>query len=73
MEVRPRRARAPGGDRPLFQGTAAEVLADLRAYEALGVSHVVFDPTHQDLESVLANMTRFAEDVRPRLARGRRA
>ena len=73
MEVRPRRARAPGGDRPLFQGTAAEVVADLRAYEALGVSHVVFDPTHQDLESVLANMTRFAEDVRPRLARGRRA
>ena len=69
MEVRPRRARAPGGDRPLFQGTAAEVLADLRAYEALGVSHVVFDPTHQELARVLANMERFTDEVRPKLAR----
>ena len=74
MEVRPKRAKAPAGDRPLFQGTAAEVLADLRAYEALGVAHVVFDPTHQDLARVLANMERFADEVRPKFAgRARRA
>lgn len=74
MEVRPRRAKTPAGDRPPFQGTAAEVLADLRAYEALGVSHVVFDPTHGEIDAVLANLRRFAEDVRPKLAaRGRRA
>jgi probable F420-dependent oxidoreductase len=69
MEVRSARAKAPAGDRPLFQGTAAEVLADLRRYEALGVSHVVFDPVRPELRAVLDNMARFAEDVRPKLAR----
>ena len=73
MEVRSPRAKAPGGDRPLFQGTPAEVLGDLRRYEALGVSHVVFDPVRPDLRAVLDNIARFAEDVRPTLAKGRRA
>jgi probable F420-dependent oxidoreductase len=67
MEVRPARARAPAGDRPLLQGTAAEVLADLRAYRARGVTHVVFDPVRADLRAWLQNMERFAEDVRPKL------
>jgi hypothetical protein len=71
MEVRSARAKAPAGDRPLFQGTAAEVLGDLRRYEALGVSHVVFDPVRPELRSVLDNMARFADDVRPKLARRR--
>lgn len=71
MEVRPRRARAPGGDRPLLQGTADEVAADLRRYQAAGVSHVVFDHIRPDLRAVLDNMARFAEDVRPRLGRRR--
>jgi probable F420-dependent oxidoreductase len=68
MEVRSSRAKAPAGDRPLFQGTAAEVLGDLRRYEALGVSHVVFDPVRPELRAVLDNMTRFAEEVRPFVA-----
>jgi alkanesulfonate monooxygenase SsuD/methylene tetrahydromethanopterin reductase-like flavin-dependent oxidoreductase (luciferase family) len=72
MEVRSPRAKAPAGDRPLLQGTPAEVLADLRRYEALGVGHVVFDPVRPDLRAVLDNMTRFVEDVRPKLARSRR-
>jgi hypothetical protein len=72
MEVRSPRAKAPAGDRPLFQGTAAEVLGDLRQYQALGVSHVVFDPVRPDLRATLDNMARFAEDVRPKLARARR-
>ena len=67
MEVRSSRAKTPGGDRTLFQGTAAEVLADLRAYAAVGVSHVVFDATVQDLKPLLANLERFAEEVRPKL------
>ncbi len=71
MEVRSARAKAPGGDRPLFQGTPAEVLGDLRRYEALGVSHVVFDPARPDLRALLDSMARFAEDVRPKLARSR--
>lgn len=69
MEVRGPRDKAPGGDRPLFQGTAAQVADDLRRYQAAGVSHVVFDPVHPDLKAVLANLERFAEEVRPRVAR----
>ena len=67
MEVRSPRAKAPPGDRTIFQGSAAEVLADLRAYAAVGVSHVVFDATVQDLKPLLANLERFAEEVRPKL------
>ena len=73
MEVRPKSAKAPGGDRPMFQGTATEIRDDLRAYEALGVSHVVFDAAHADLKSVLDNMERFAADVRAVVASGARA
>jgi hypothetical protein len=66
MEVRPKAAKAPAGDRPMFQGTATEVLADIRVYQALGVTHFVFDAAHPDLDSVLQNMDRFANDVRPK-------
>jgi probable F420-dependent oxidoreductase len=69
MEVRSSRAKAPAGDRPPFQGTAAEVLADLRRYEVLGVSHVVFDPVRPELRALLDNMARFADEVRPRFSR----
>jgi len=69
MAVRSKRAKAPAGDRSLFQGTADEVLADIRRYQAGGVTHFVFDPVVQDLPAVLANMTRFADEVRPRAAR----
>jgi probable F420-dependent oxidoreductase len=71
MEVRSPRDRATGGDRPLFQGTAAQVVEDLRRYRAAGVSHVVFDPTRPDAKAVLANMERFADEVRPKLRAGR--
>jgi alkanesulfonate monooxygenase SsuD/methylene tetrahydromethanopterin reductase-like flavin-dependent oxidoreductase (luciferase family) len=64
MEVRPKSAKAPAGDRPLFQGTAAEVIADIRAYQAAGVTHFVFDPTVPELKAALTNMERFAHDVR---------
>ncbi len=65
LELRPKRAKAPGGDRIPFRGTAAEVIQDIREYEALGVTHVVFDLTPQDLRGQLAMMERFAEEVRP--------
>jgi probable F420-dependent oxidoreductase len=67
MEVRSRREKAPAGDRPLFQGTAPEVIADIRRYQALGVSHFVFDPTRPDPKAMLANMERFADEVRPKV------
>jgi probable F420-dependent oxidoreductase len=69
MEVRGKNAKAGAGDRPPFQGTAEEIAADIRRYQALGVSHFVFDHTVQELRAVLANMDRFASDVRPKLAR----
>ena len=67
MAVRPKRARAPGGPRPLFQGTAAEIIADIRRYQALGVTHFVFDPTVRELRAVRDNMERFADEVRPKV------
>ena len=73
MEVRSSRAKAPAGDRPLFQGTAAEVLGDLRRYEALGVSHIVFDPVRPELRAVLDNMARFADEVRPKFGKRKAA
>jgi probable F420-dependent oxidoreductase len=67
MEVRSRRATPPAGDRPFFQGTAEQVIADIEAYAAAGVTHFVFDPTTQDLRAVLDNLERFAHEVRPKL------
>ena len=55
----------------MFQGSAAEIRDDLRAYDALGVSHVVFDAAHSDLKSTLENMERFMVDVRPMVAERR--
>jgi len=72
MEVRSKRAKAAAGDRPLLQGTAAEVAADIRAYQAAGVSHFVFDPVAPELPRVLANMDRFADEVRASVKRRRR-
>ena len=71
MEVRSAREKAPGGDRPLFQGTAAEVIDDVRRYQSLGVSHIVFDPVRPDVKAALASLDRFANDVRPKVRSAR--
>ena len=67
MEVAAQAPKPPAGDRPLFQGTADQVVADIRAYADAGVTHFVFDHTIQDLRAVLENLERFAHDVRPKL------
>jgi probable F420-dependent oxidoreductase len=69
LELRSARTRASAGDRQPFRGTAAEVIADIRAYQAIGVTHFVFDMVPPDLRQQLAMMERFAEDVRPAVAR----
>jgi probable F420-dependent oxidoreductase len=69
MEVRSLRDKTPGGDRPLFQGTAAEVVADIRRYQALGVKHFVFDPVRPEPRAALANMERFVDEVRAKVQR----
>jgi alkanesulfonate monooxygenase SsuD/methylene tetrahydromethanopterin reductase-like flavin-dependent oxidoreductase (luciferase family) len=73
MLVRSPRAKAPGGDRPLFQGVASEVRADIERYAELGVSHFVFDPVVPDPKDVLQNMERFAGDVRGKVRSRSRA
>ena len=67
MEVRSKRLAPPAGDRPFFQGTADQVVADIRTYAAAGVTHFVFDHTHQDLRALLENLERFAHEVRPKI------
>ena len=71
LDLASRRARPAAGDRTPFTGTSAEVIQDIRAYQALGVTHFVFDPTVPDLRAVLQNMERFADAVRARLRRTR--
>lgn len=72
MEVWPKRAKPPTGDRKSFIGTADQVMADIRQYQALGVTHFVFDPTVQDLKHMLSNLERFAEEVLPKVKRAAR-
>ena len=65
LEIFPKRAR-PAGDRTFFRGTADQVIEDVKTYQALGVSHFVFDAVAQDARTFLTVMERFAEEVRPR-------
>ena len=67
-----KRAAAPGGDRTPFTGVAADVIADIRAYQRLGVSHFVLDLAPDDVKSSLAMLERFAGEVRPKVLRAPR-
>jgi probable F420-dependent oxidoreductase len=67
MQVRSPRQKALAGDRPPFQGTAAQVRSDVETYAALGVRHFVFDSAVADERTALETLERFAEDVRPKL------
>lgn len=62
----------PAGDRAVLKGTADEVVADIRGYQAVGVSHFVFDLPGPDPKAMAETMERFAEEVRPKVARARR-
>ena len=72
LERTARGAKGAGGDRPPFRGSAAEVIADIRTYQKLGVTHFVFDLAPQDVRGQLATMERFAGDVRPKVGRAPR-
>jgi probable F420-dependent oxidoreductase len=69
--VSARTKRGPGKRQP-FRGTAPEVIADIKTYQALGVTQFVFDLVPQDLRQQLAMMERFADEVRPKVARAPR-
>ncbi len=61
--------QAAAAERKPFDGTADEIAADIRQYEALGVTHLVIDFTgrSQNLTDVLTHMEGFATQVRPLL------
>jgi probable F420-dependent oxidoreductase len=61
-----RRARPTGGARVPFHGVAAEIVQDVKSYQAVGVTDFIFDLTAPDLRGQLAMMERFAEEVRPK-------
>ena len=57
--------------RPL-SGPPAKVIDDIRAYQRGGVSTFVFDFARQEPRAMVDTMTRFAKEVRPRVARAPR-
>ena len=55
--------RASDGERRLFSGSTSDIVADLRALRALGVSAVDIDFERPDPEASIAAMRRFKEEV----------
>jgi len=55
--------RASDGNRRLFSGTTADIVADLRALRDLGVSAVDIDFERPDATASIAEMRRFKEVV----------
>ena len=53
------------GERMVLTGSAEDVAGDIKAFEALGVRHVLFNFLGATLEDSLANMEGFAADVMP--------
>ncbi len=59
----------PTGERPPFVGTADDLAADIRQYEAMGVTHLIVDflRISNDLDTCLRKMEAFATQVWPRV------
>jgi alkanesulfonate monooxygenase SsuD/methylene tetrahydromethanopterin reductase-like flavin-dependent oxidoreductase (luciferase family) len=60
---------APGARTP-FIGPRDQILEDIRAYQRLGVSHLIFDFAGSSVHAIVEQLHRFAEEVRPEF-RGR--
>jgi len=58
---------ASDGERRLFSGSTLDIVGDLRALRALGVSAVDIDFERSDPEASIAEMRRFKEEVLSRL------
>src|SRR5919198_3572801 len=67
LKVRLRFGDGPAPQPPLH-GSPAQVIATIKAYEALGVQHLVLDFVPETIDNVLATIERFAREVRPALA-----
>jgi probable F420-dependent oxidoreductase len=60
-------ARASDGERRLFSGTDADIVADLRALRALGVTAVDIDFECPEADASIAEMRRFKDKVLSRI------
>jgi probable F420-dependent oxidoreductase len=62
-------AERPAGERPPFVGTADELAADIRQYEAMGVTHLIVDFLRHSnhIDTCLHHMENFATQVWPRV------
>ena len=58
---------ASDGERRLFSGSTSDIVSDLQALRALGVSAVDIDFERPDQEASIAEMRRFKEEVLSRL------
>ena len=56
-------ARADDGERRLFSGEIADIVADLRAFRDFGVGHVDFNFGGDTADAMIVNMRRFRDDV----------
>jgi probable F420-dependent oxidoreductase len=72
LELAGKRGNVGVSDQPGFRGSAADVIRHIKSYQALGVSHFVFDLAPPDLRGQLALMERFAKEVRPKVLRAPR-
>jgi probable F420-dependent oxidoreductase len=59
--------KADDGERKLFSGTAADIAADIKALEALGVSAIDTGFSGSAVSEILADMKRFKTEVLARL------
>jgi len=55
--------KADNGDRRLFSGDTAQIVADLRGFRDLGVGYIDFNFSGANAEAVVASMRRFRDDV----------
>jgi probable F420-dependent oxidoreductase len=58
---------ASDGNRRLFSGSIADVIEDIRALRAIGVTGLDFDFEQDDADGVIAGMRRFRDDVMGRV------
>jgi alkanesulfonate monooxygenase SsuD/methylene tetrahydromethanopterin reductase-like flavin-dependent oxidoreductase (luciferase family) len=61
---------AVSGARTPFIGSRDQIVEDIRAYQRLGVSHLIFDFAGSSVDAIVEQLHRFAEEVRPAV-RGR--
>lgn len=55
----------PDGERRVFTGTPEQIAGDIKAFEAAGVRHLMFNFQAPTIEETLARLERFASEVRP--------